>query len=102
MPRGGKAEKAMVPEAEFRSYYDRAVLKEPVWKWYVPAYFVAGGAAGAAAALGAAAQVAGRRGYDGLVRRCRGGAAAGGGARTPLLLGAPGRAPTVVNKLPGV
>src|SRR5439155_516552 len=30
------------------TYFDRPVLKRPVWKWYVPAYFAVGGAAGAA------------------------------------------------------
>ena len=25
------------------TYYDRPVLKEPVWKWYVPAYFYLSG-----------------------------------------------------------
>src|SRR5205814_2251100 len=29
------------------TYFDRPVLKRPVWKWYVPAYFAVGGAAGA-------------------------------------------------------
>src|SRR6266487_4682813 len=60
MPRGGKAEKAMVPEAEFRSYYDRPVLKEPVWKWYVPAYFFAGGLAAGSSMLAAGADLLGR------------------------------------------
>src|SRR5207245_946794 len=36
-------------EREDPSYYDRPTLKQPVWKWYVPAYFAVGGAAGAAA-----------------------------------------------------
>src|SRR5207237_332704 len=39
------------------TYYDRPLLKEPVWKWYVPAYFFTGGAAGAAALLGGLAQL---------------------------------------------
>jgi hypothetical protein len=76
------------------SYYDRPVLKEPVWIWAVPAYFYAGGAAGAAAVLGAAAQLADRRGLRGLVKRSRWIAAGGGAIGTGLLiydLGRPGR-----------
>jgi len=76
------------------TYFDRPALKRPVWKWYVPAYFAVGGAAGAAAALGAAAQLADRRGLDGLIRRCRWVAATGGAVGTVLLivdLGKPGR-----------
>jgi formate-dependent nitrite reductase membrane component NrfD len=54
-PRGVRGERALVPEAEFRTYYDRPVLKEPVWTWEVPAYFFVGGlAAGSAMAAGAA------------------------------------------------
>jgi formate-dependent nitrite reductase membrane component NrfD len=60
MPRGQKAEQAMVPEAEFRSYYDRPVLKEPVWTWYVPAYFFAGGLAAGSSMLAAGADLLGR------------------------------------------
>jgi hypothetical protein len=68
MPRGAKAEKAMVPEAEFRSYYDRPVLKEPVWRWYVPAYFFAGGLAAGSSMLAAGADLLGR---PDLARRAR-------------------------------
>jgi hypothetical protein len=50
---------AMVPEAEFRSYYGRPIIKEPVWTWEVPWYFFAGGLAGASASLGLAARLTG-------------------------------------------
>ena len=76
------------------TYYDRPVIKEPVWMWAVPAYFYAGGAAGAAATLGAMAQVLDRRDLQGLIRRCRWVATAGTVAGTGLLiydLGRPGR-----------
>jgi formate-dependent nitrite reductase membrane component NrfD len=53
------------------TYYDRPVLKGTVWVWSVPAYFFTGGASGAAAVLGAAAQVGGGPQLRGLVRRCR-------------------------------
>ncbi len=39
----GSREQAMVPRAEFRSYYGRPVLKPPVWEWKVPAYLFTGG-----------------------------------------------------------
>jgi formate-dependent nitrite reductase membrane component NrfD len=53
------------------TYYERPVLKEPVWIWAVPSYFHVGGAAGAAAVLGAAAQAGGREPLAGLIRNCR-------------------------------
>ncbi|MEY2423127.1 MAG: hypothetical protein QOI95_3194 [Acidimicrobiaceae bacterium] len=34
------------------SYYDVPLLKRPVWKWFVPAYFFLGGVAGASSTLG--------------------------------------------------
>jgi formate-dependent nitrite reductase membrane component NrfD len=76
------------------TYYDRPVLKEPVWISAVPAYFWVGGAAGAAATLAAVAGVADRDGFDGLVRRARWLAAAGGAVGAGLLvvdLGRPSR-----------
>jgi Polysulphide reductase, NrfD len=51
----------MVPEAEFRSYYGRPIIKEPVWTWEVPWYFFAGGLAGASASLGLGARLAGNQ-----------------------------------------
>jgi formate-dependent nitrite reductase membrane component NrfD len=76
------------------TYYGRPVLKEPVWISAVPLYFWVGGAAGAAATLGAVAQVADRDGFDGLVRRARWMAVAGAGLGAGLLvvdLGRPSR-----------
>lgn len=35
------------------SYYDVPLLKRPVWKWFIPAYFFLGGVAGASSTLGA-------------------------------------------------
>jgi Ni/Fe-hydrogenase subunit HybB-like protein len=70
-----------------------------VWKWYVPAYFYVGGASGAAAALGAALQMADRRGHDGLIRRCRWIAALGGAAGTALLIADLGRPSRFLNML---
>jgi formate-dependent nitrite reductase membrane component NrfD len=81
------------------TYYERPVLKEPVWIWAVPAYFYAGGAAGAAAALGAVAQLADRRGLDGLIRRCRWLAAAGTATGAGLLVYDLGRPERFLNML---
>jgi hypothetical protein len=48
-----------VRENEFRSYYGRPVIKEPVWTWEIPTYFFTGGLAGASAVLSSAAALAG-------------------------------------------
>lgn len=53
---------------EDRTYYDEPVLKEPVWIWSVPAYFLVGGTAGAASALAATAQALDPRGLRRLIR----------------------------------
>jgi formate-dependent nitrite reductase membrane component NrfD len=51
----------MVPDAEFRSYYGRQIIKSPTWKVPdVPAYLYLGGAAGVSASLAALADVTGR------------------------------------------
>lgn len=76
------------------SYYDRPVLKEPVWIWAVPAYFFVGGAAGAAAVLGEVAEMVGGDEMAGLVKRARWIGATGGALGTALLihdLGRPAR-----------
>ena len=41
------------------SYYGRPVLKQPVWTWEIPLYFISGGVSGASAGLACAAGVAG-------------------------------------------
>jgi formate-dependent nitrite reductase membrane component NrfD len=89
------------PEArEGSTYYDRPVIKEPVWIWAVPAYFYAGGAAGAAAVLGAATQTLDREGrLRGLVIRCRRIAALGTVAGAGLLVYDLGRPKRFLNML---
>jgi hypothetical protein len=59
---GGKrgGEKAMVPEAEFSSYYGRPVVKETVWGPDIPSYLFLGGLAGASSALAAGAHLTGK------------------------------------------
>jgi formate-dependent nitrite reductase membrane component NrfD len=94
------ARRRELAEAEGPSYYGIPVLKEPVWKWMVPAYFFTGGLAGACAVLGAAAQVAGgRRGTATLVRRCRLVAAGGAAASAALLIADLGRPARFLNML---
>jgi formate-dependent nitrite reductase membrane component NrfD len=62
--RGGRGgERFMVPKAEFRSYYGRPIIKEPVWEVPdVPGYLFFGGLAGASSVLAAGAQLTGRPG----------------------------------------
>lgn len=58
------------PRREDPTYYDRPMLKSPVWKPYIPLYYYVGGAAGASLVLGAAAQLDGSHALDDFVRRC--------------------------------
>jgi DMSO reductase anchor subunit len=82
----------MVPDAEFRSYYGRPVLKDPAWETVdVAAYLFLGGLAGASSALAAAAH---RTGYDDLAKVARitaGGAISGSAAALVHDLGRPAR-----------
>jgi len=81
------------------TYYDRPLLKEPVWIWAVPVYFYVGGTAGAAAVLGAAAQAIDGEQLRGLVKACRWVAAVGGAAGTALLIRDLGRPERFLNML---
>jgi formate-dependent nitrite reductase membrane component NrfD len=58
------------PDRNDPTYFDRAMLKAPVWKPYIPIYYFIGGAAGASLALGAAARLDGSHDLDNLIRRC--------------------------------
>jgi formate-dependent nitrite reductase membrane component NrfD len=81
----------MVPDAEFRSYYDKPILKQPVWKWFVPAYFFTGGLAAGSAMLASGARL---RGGRRLARQSRLVTLGALGVSTALLikdLGRPGR-----------
>ncbi|HEY7210770.1 MAG TPA: NrfD/PsrC family molybdoenzyme membrane anchor subunit [Bryobacteraceae bacterium] len=59
------------PEHSAPTYYDRPLLKEPIWEWAIPTYYYVGGLTGASLVLGAAAQLAGSTALRLLVRRCR-------------------------------
>ena len=58
------------PQTAEPSYYDRPLLKAPVWKAAVPLYYFVGGAAGASLVIGAAAQLDRTGQFDHLMRRC--------------------------------
>lgn len=76
------------------TYYGLPVLKAPVWKAWIPAYFFVGGVSGASAALGAVAQLGGGRALAPIVTPARWITAAGLAASAGLLivdLGRPAR-----------
>lgn len=82
------------PGAARGTYYGLPAIKKPVWKAWIPTYFWTGGAAGAAATLGAAAQIVAPRALRRLVFRARSMATLGIGASAALLiidLGRPSR-----------
>jgi formate-dependent nitrite reductase membrane component NrfD len=82
---------AGVSESTGLTYYDRPVLKPPVWIWTVPAYFFVGGVAGAAMTMGLAVQIVGGRHLRQFEERCRWVGAVGGGVGTALLIADLGR-----------
>ena len=76
------------------TYYDRPLLKEPVWKLDIPIYYWLGGASGAALLLGAAAQFDGDTDLKKFAQRCHWIGIAGSTLGGSLLihdLGRPGR-----------
>jgi formate-dependent nitrite reductase membrane component NrfD len=79
--RGGKGEQLQVPEAEFRSYYGRPIIKAPVWKNPdVPLYLFLGGLAGSSSVLAAMAGATGRPTLRRAGRLAAAGGAVGGTA----------------------
>jgi formate-dependent nitrite reductase membrane component NrfD len=95
------APRRAAPEAERAgpSYHGLPVLKEPVWRWEIPAYFFVGGLACACGVLAAAARAAGGRAALPLVRRCRLVAAGGAVASAALLVRDLGRPERFLNML---
>lgn len=57
---GGRGDRAMVPPADFRSYYGRAVVRPPAWHHDIAAYLFTGGLAAGSALLAAGADATGR------------------------------------------
>lgn len=68
------------------TYYNKPAIKPPVWIWSIPAYFYAGGVAGAAMGLALAGQLFGGRKLREFEERCRWIGAIGGGVGTALLI----------------
>ncbi len=92
-----RGEQAMVPEAEFTSYYGRPVLKEPSWAAPgIPGYLFLGGLAGASSVLAAGAQL---RGCPQLARGVKLGAAAAISLSAAALVHDLGRPARFVNML---
>lgn len=58
------------PDRTDPTYYDRPMLKEPVWEWAIPLYYYIGGLTGASLVLGAAAQIGESKRRENLIRRC--------------------------------
>jgi hypothetical protein len=89
---------APLPEASSSAgYYGLPLLKQPVWGWEIPLYFFIGGAAGAAAVIGAAARISGD--HPLLVRDARWMAAIGASLSAPLLIADLGRPQRFLNML---
>ncbi len=78
-------------------YYGIPLLKEPAWTWQIPLYFFVGGAAGAAAVVGAIADYTGADRK--LVRDARWIAAAGSVLSPALLIADLGRPSRFLNML---
>ena len=78
-------------------YYGIPLLKEPAWTWEVPLYFFVGGAAGAAAVVGAIADYTGADRK--LVRDARWIAAAGAVISPALLIADLGRPERFLNMM---
>jgi polysulfide reductase-like protein len=92
-----RGETRVVPDADFRSYYGRPILKEPTWKTPdVPLYLFLGGLAGASALLAEGAALTGRPGLERVARLA---AAGGAGTGTVFLVHDLGRPERFLNML---
>jgi DMSO reductase anchor subunit len=89
-------ERAMVPPAEPRTYYGRAVINHPVWTWEIPVYFFFGGVAGACGPLAAGARATGNKAR---ARRAAALGLAAAGISPVLLISDLGRPERFVNML---
>ena len=87
------------PLASDPTYYDRPLLKAPVWSWEVPLYYYTGGAAGACLVLGAAAQLDHSGELNRMVRRCHWAGIIGSGIAAVLLIDDLGRPSRFLNML---
>lgn len=95
--RAAKAERAMVPEAEFRSYYGRPVIKPPIWhEPHMPTYLYLGGLSGASSVMAAMATLSG---HHRLARTAKLAAAIGATTGAGLLAAELGRPERFLNML---
>ncbi|MFC6886429.1 MULTISPECIES: NrfD/PsrC family molybdoenzyme membrane anchor subunit [Actinomadura] len=96
--RGGRrGERAMVPDAEFRSYYGRPIIKAPTWAATdIAGYLFLGGLAGASSVLAFGAEVTGR---PALARAAKAGALGAISLSTAALIHDLGRPERFVNML---
>jgi hypothetical protein len=92
----GAKEIPMVPKDRPRTYYDRQVVKSPVWKAQIPWYFFTGGLGGASSVLAYGATLAGN---GRLARRAWGVAFAGVTISPVLLISELGRPERFLNML---
>jgi hypothetical protein len=76
---------------EVRTYYDRPVLKEPTWKFWIPSYFFLGGLAGGSSLLAAGADAVGDTRLGRAARVTALAALSGGAAALVADLGRPER-----------
>ncbi len=81
------------------TYYDRPLLKLPVWEWVIPAYYYVGGLTGASLVLSAAAQLHDSERHDSLIRRCHWIALAGSATSAGCLVYDLGRPERFLNML---
>ena len=87
------------PDAADPTYYDRPLLKEPVWEIDIPVYYYVGGVTGASLALGAATQLDSTGELRDLARRCHWVGVAGAGISSFLLVRDLGRPSRFLNML---
>jgi formate-dependent nitrite reductase membrane component NrfD len=87
------------PPSTELSYYNRPVIKPPVWIAAVPTYFFVGGVAGAAMTMGMAVQLFGGPALYGFARRCHWTGAIGGSLGSALLIMDLGRKERFLNML---
>lgn len=93
---GGHREAPAVPDAEFSSYYGRAVIKPVPWKHEIPAYLFLGGVAAGSGIIAAGAAATGR---DLLRRNSRLTAMAGVAVSGALLVADLGRPERFLNMM---
>jgi hypothetical protein len=94
--RDGGGERRMVERDKPRTYYDRPVVKEPIWTWEIPLYFFFGGLAGASSILAYGAE---RTGNQRLARAAWLNAAVGITASPALLVSDLGKPTRFLNML---